>query len=88
MQQSFLALSFILAGVSLAAACSEASDWSLGPEGNAFATRTERSNEWLPFQWPTSITPAPPPMRRSIWKERSMVKEASGTTSISSRTTT
>ena len=42
-------LFFPLAAVAIAVACSDSSDWTLGPEATARATRTERNNEWLPF---------------------------------------
>jgi hypothetical protein len=47
MGPSPLALSIALVG--LLAACGESPDWTVGPEGTALATRTERNNERLPF---------------------------------------
>jgi hypothetical protein len=35
--------------VGLLAACGEFSDWTVGPEGTALATRTESTNDRLPF---------------------------------------
>lgn len=54
-----LALSVALAG--LLAACSEAPGWTLGPDGTALATRTDRNNEWLPFSLPAVDNPCTAP---------------------------
>src|ERR671925_1729501 len=57
MRTSLLALSLVLAGAALGAACSEPVDWSLGPNGTALATRTEHNNDWLPFSVPDVDNP-------------------------------
>jgi hypothetical protein len=46
-EPSPLALCVALVGV--LAACGGPPDWTVGPEGTALATRTERNNERLPF---------------------------------------
>ena len=56
MRSTFLGLSLTLTGV--LAACNEASDWRLGPEGTALATRTEHNNDWVvPFAVPDLDNP-------------------------------
>jgi hypothetical protein len=54
MGPSPLALSVALAAL---LACSEAPDWTLGPDGTALATRTGHDNVWLPFSLPDIDNP-------------------------------
>jgi hypothetical protein len=60
MRRSSLTLSVMLAG--MVAACSETSDWALGPGGTALATRTEHTNDRLPFSLPDVDNPCTTPI--------------------------
>ena len=60
MRPSFLTLSIMLAG--MVAACSEASDWTLGPGDTALATRTEHNNDRTPFSLPDVDNPCTMPI--------------------------
>jgi len=55
MRSTSFAVSLMLAGA--IAACSDSSDWTLGPEGTALATRIEENNDRLPFSLPDVDNP-------------------------------